>query len=272
VLGLPGETSTRALRSIRAVSVTRERLAALYRYMEAVAPPLPALAAVRSYPRFFRDRRRYGAMVGAAPLRRRDDYPCLVDWTETTPFDPHYTYQDGWAARRLAARMPSEHVDVGSRVSFVVGLSAFVPVTFVDLRPLALTLSGLRTVRGDLLGLPFADRSVDSLSCLHVAEHVGLGRYGDELDPEGTVKAARELQRVLAHEGNLYFSLPVGLARTEFNAHRVHDPRDIPVMFDDLCLVEFAGVNDAGEFRTDLEPADLVGSRWACGFYVFARD
>jgi hypothetical protein len=43
-------------------------------------------------------------------------------------------------------------------------------------------------------------------------------------------------------------------------------------MFDELHLEEFAGVNDAGEFRADLEPADLVGSGWACGFYVFARE
>src|SRR5207253_10606962 len=69
-----------------------------------------------------------------------------------------------------------------------------------------------------LLSLPFADRSVESLSCLHVAEHVGLGRYGDELDPEGTVKAARELQRVVAPAGRLYFALPVGRPRTEFRS------------------------------------------------------
>src|SRR5437763_15538486 len=96
-----GETCTRALRSIRAAPGSREWLAALYRYVEAVAPPFPALAALRGYPRFFRDRRRYRAMAGSARLRRQDDYPCLLDWTETTPFDPHYTYQDGSAARRL---------------------------------------------------------------------------------------------------------------------------------------------------------------------------
>ena len=43
---------------------------------------------------------------------------------------------------------------------------------------------------------PFGDRSVPSLSCLHVVEHVGLGRYGDPLDPQGSIKAMRELQRV----------------------------------------------------------------------------
>jgi SAM-dependent methyltransferase len=250
----------------------RASLGAAYRYVEAVVPPLSALVALRGYPRFLRDRRRYRMLAGRSALRRRDDWPCLLDWTETTPFDPHYTYQDGWAARQIAARRPAEHVDVGSRISFVVGLSAFVRVTFVDLRPLVIELPGLRTIRGDLLRLPFDDRSLTSLSCLHVAEHVGLGRYGDSLDPAGTKKAAAELQRVLAPGARLYFALPVGRPRVQFNAHRIHDPRAVPEMFPELRLEAFAGVDDAGVFRTDLLPDDLAGSAWGCGLYAFARD
>ena len=40
-------------------------------------------------------------------------------------------------------------------------------------------------------------------------EHIGLGRYGDPIDPQGTEKAATELQRVLAPGGDLYLSLPI---------------------------------------------------------------
>jgi hypothetical protein len=112
---------------------------------------------------------------------------------------------------------------------------------------------------------------VESISCLHVAEHIGLGRYGDPLDPHGTEKAARQLERVLAREGRLYFSLPVGRPHTAFNAHRVHDPRAIPELFPQLTLDAFAGVDDDGRFHAELEPADLVGSGWACGFYRFTR-
>jgi hypothetical protein len=120
-----------------------------------------------------------------------------------------------------------------------------------------------------VLDLPFADGSVESLSCLHVAEHVGLGRYGDPLDPDGTRKAALELQRVLASGGRLYFSMPVGEARTEFNAHRVHDPEAVPGLFPYLRLEAFSGVDDEGRWQRELSPGDLGGSRWACGFYVF---
>lgn len=52
--------------------------------------------------------------------------------------------------------------------------------------------------------------SVKSLSCLHVAEHIGIGRDGDPLDPKGTIKAAHQLTGILAPDRNLYLSLPVG--------------------------------------------------------------
>ena len=49
-----------------------------------------------------------------------------------------------------------------------------------------------------VLILPFEDESVESLSCMHVVEHIGLGRYGDILDPDGDSKAISELKRALA--------------------------------------------------------------------------
>jgi hypothetical protein len=76
--------------------------------------------------------------------------------------------------------------------------------------------------RGSILLIPYENNSIKSLSCLYVAEHIGLGRYGDPLDPFGTKKAAKELSRVLALDGNLYFSLPIGKPKLYFNAHRIH--------------------------------------------------
>jgi hypothetical protein len=244
-----------------------------FRYVDAVLPVFHARAALGNYPRYLRDRRRYARLAGGASAPRwRDDWPVLADRTPSTPFDPHYTFQDGWAARQIATRSPDRHVDVGSRISFVIGLSAFVPVTFIDLRPLEISLTGLETRRGSVLELPFADRELTSLSCLHVAEHIGLGRYGDPLDPKGTVKAALELQRVLARRGTLYFSLPVGRERVAFNAHRVHDPRRVPGLFTELRLDGFSGVDDDGRFREDIEPAALADCAWGCGLYRLTRD
>src|SRR3954454_19144361 len=110
-----------------------------------------------------------------------------------------------------------------------------------------------------------------SVSCLHVAEHIGLGRYGDPLDPDGTRKAAAELARVLAPDGQLLFSGPVGRPRTCFNAHRIHAPHDVVAMFDGLELSEFGGIDDAGRFEVPHALDDLADARYACGLFRFTR-
>ena len=57
--------------------------------------------------------------------------------------------------------------------------SAFVPIEHYDYRPPDIRLDNLESGFADLLNLPFSDRSIASLSCMHVVEHVGLGRYGE---------------------------------------------------------------------------------------------
>lgn len=132
-----------------------------------------------------------------------DRYPCLNDRTDATGFDRHYVYHTAWASRVLAESRPKEHIDISSSLYFVAIASAFVPIRFFDYRPADLHLTNLTSEPADLLSLPFKGGSVDSLSCMHVVEHVGLGRYGDPLDPDGDLKAISELKRVLARGGVL---------------------------------------------------------------------
>lgn len=216
-------------------------------------------------------RRSYARLPGAEPLRMRDSQFELGDRLSASPFDRHYLFQDAWAARRIAEAAPPSHVDVGSRVDLVAFLTAICPVAFVDIRPLEVDIEDLKCVAGSVLELPFATQSVASISCLHVVEHVGLGRYGDVLDPTGTTNALRELGRVVAPGGQLLVSTPVGRARTVWNAHRISDPRAVIESLPDLELVEFAGVDDGGQFARFMKPEHLVGQTYGLGMYHFVR-
>ncbi len=238
---------------------------------DAVLDPRRIARALREVPRFLRARRRYAGLPGAEPLDWSESNPQLLDGTPETGIDPHYFHVSAWAARRIVEAGPALHVDVGSQNLFVATLAAAVPVLFVDFRPLRARIPGLLSVGASLLALPFADESLESLSCLHVAEHVGLGRYGDPLDPGGTRKSAAELARVLAPGGQLLFAVPVGRPRVCFNAHRVHAAREVRGWFAELELAEFAGVGDDGDLVNDASLDRFDGAEFACGFFRLRR-
>jgi len=243
----------------------------LRRELAPFGDPVFVLRGLANYPRYLADWRRYMRLPGAEPLRFGNAYPQLHDRTSATAIDAHYFYVNGWAIRRIVAQRAVRHMDIGSQTIFASLLGAVMPVTFVDYRPLRAHLSNLACLGADLLHLPFGNGSVESLSCLHVAEHIGLGRYGDSLNPHGTRQAARELARVLAKGGSLYFALPVGKPRVCFNAHRIHTPDTIRAYFSDLELVELSGVHDDGRFVERVNLAEFDHSEYACGMFWFKK-
>ncbi len=130
-------------------------------------------------------------------LQNIQKFPCLSDKTITTAFDTHYIYHPAWAARIVKNLTPTFHVDISSTLHFCSLLSAFIPTRFYDYRPARLNLSQLSSESADLTHLPFDDNEIETLSCMHTIEHIGLGRYGDQIDPKGDIKAMSELQRVV---------------------------------------------------------------------------
>lgn len=203
----------------------------------------------------------------------RDIYPCIKDKTIQTGFDRHYVYHTSWAARVLAETKPEKHIDISSSLFFAGIVSAFVPVDFYDYRPADITLSDLTSKAADLTNLPFETDSIHSLSCMHVVEHIGLGRYGDPLDPDGDVRAAHELARVLAPGGNLLFVVPIGAhARIEYNAHRVYTYELVQKLFPTLTVREFTLIPEKkGAIIRNADPALLAHEHYACGCFVLTK-
>ena len=161
---------------------------------------MPGLAksggALRNHMQFRKDLKAYRELQAASVDSRVKRFPILRE--EISPYlrdmemcagsiGGDYFYQDIWAARKIHKRLPKEHVDIGSRIDgFITHLLVFMEnVTVMDVRPAESNVPGLKFVEADCTTLKMlGDDSVDSISSLHAAEHFGLGRYGDPVDPE----------------------------------------------------------------------------------------
>jgi predicted SAM-dependent methyltransferase len=203
----------------------------------------------------------------------KDKYPCLNDKGTTTSFDKHYTYHTAWAARKLQEVSPIEHVDIASLTYFSTLVSAFIPVKFYDYRPAELELDNFMCSHADITALPFDSNTVKSLSCMHVVEHIGLGRYGDKIDVDGDLKAIEELKRVVASQGNLFFVVPIGKAKIMFNAHRIYSYDQIISYFQGFDLKEFTLIPDKSNegliVNAAKEESDMQD--YACGCFWFQK-
>jgi SAM-dependent methyltransferase len=256
----------------------RRRLALLpYRLVSAVAgDPRLLIRRIRGVAPFALNAMRYARRSrGRASFRigLSDLYPQLTDrFAPAGQASGHYFHQDLWAARHIWRQDPRHHVDVGSRLDgFVAHLLVFREVWEVDIRPLPSPPAGLRFVGGDMRRMPFRSGSLVSLSSLHAMEHVGLGRYGDPIDPDGWSVSLLEMVRCLAPDGRLYLSVPIGRERLEFDAHRVFDPLRIIEAARPLVLHEFSAVNDAGDLERNVDPAAFRAADYSCGLFLFRK-
>jgi hypothetical protein len=204
-------------------------------------------------------------------IKAKDVYPCLIDKIKSTPFDHHYIYHPAWAARILAQTKPEFHVDFSSILYFGTMLSAFIPVKFYDYRPADIHLQGWEGRFADLCKINIADNSFSSVSCMHTVEHIGLGRYGDQLDPHGDIKAINELKRVTKPGGDILFVTPVGKQRIEFNAHRIYGYDLVLQLFEGCELKEFSLIPDTGGLIKNADPSLVQQQNYGCGCFWFKK-
>ncbi len=217
---------------------------------------------------YFSTRSRYIALKDAH--ERLESRP-ILNQRDSFSFDSHYTYQAAWAMRRIQALQPEMLVDISSDIRFITMISAVTPVVYTEYRANNLRLDNIISLQSDILHLPFEDQSLPAVSCLHVVEHIGLGRYGDKINPKGWHEAIQELGRVIKPGGSLFISVPVGQAVTFFNAHRVYDPVKFPQNFSAFDLREFSGVTTLGKYLEATSPAQLSDEDFGCGLYWFVR-
>lgn len=171
---------------------------------------------------FYKDFEKYNKMSNVNQQARKENlFPCLFDKSNLTEIEPIYFFQDTWAFEQITKNNPIYHVDVGSHHTFVGFLSKIIDTTMIDIRPLSVNMPSIKFIKGSILELPFDDNSIESLSSICVIEHIGLGRYGDNIDPLGSEKAFSEISRILKIGANFYMSVPIEeINKVYFNAHR----------------------------------------------------
>jgi SAM-dependent methyltransferase len=230
---------------------------------------------VRDWMRFREQNKKAGS-----PWRIEMNVPCL-----TSRFEPggtasgHYFHQDLLVARRIFARNPVRHVDIGSRVDgFVAHVATFRQIEVFDLRPVPAPVPNIIFRQCDLMKLPVEfEQSCDSLSCLHVMEHFGLGRYGDPIDLYGYEAGFESLRRLLKPNGILYLSVPMGRERIEFNGHRIFSLVSLLELFGPAFELEsFSYVDDSGALHENIPvpPEMLIDSRgldYGCGIFELRK-
>jgi hypothetical protein len=232
---------------------------------------------ISAYFRFVNEYRRFRAAAaadGRFPVLWKNRSAFLKEKTSQSGFDRHYVYHTAWAARMVRQANPSFHVDISSSLYFCSIVSAFVPVRFYEFRTPDLKLSNLSTESADLLALPFESGSVASLSCMHVVEHAGLGRYGDPLDPAADLAAIAELKRVLAPRGMLLFVVPLGRPVVRFNSHRTYSYGQILGYFIGLTLAQYAFIPESfsdGPMVEDPPQETRDRGREGCGCFMFTK-
>lgn len=197
--------------------------------------------------RYVRDRRAFRSMEGASRVRWGKELPMFEEMHEAAGSAGAYFFQDQIAARWVYEGKPVRHVDIGSRIDGFIGhLTVFREVEVMDLRPMPVAIPRVHFHQFDLMREIPAEwvEATDSLSCLHTIEHFGLGRYGDQLDPDGHLKGLIQLKRMVASGGRLILSTPVGHERVEFNAHRVFSPATMLSWFSEGWIIEKSAVID----------------------------
>ena len=226
----------------------------------------------RFFIRFLKDRSRFKKLGG----KISHIMPEFGDFSEAAgKAKGHYFHQDLFVSSLIRKESPKRHIDIGSRIDgFVAHVASFREIEVLDIRKLEQSVH--KNIVFQQQDITKEDEKLvsctDSLSCLHALEHFGLGRYGDNVDPQGHIKGYKNLVKMLKDEGLLYISFPIAAVSVVcFNTHRIFEPSEVLTWSDEMSLKLFAFVDDCGDLHTSADVGKLPKLDYGCGIYVLKK-
>lgn len=159
--------------------------------------------------------------------------------------DFSYPGHDGAVWRALERLVPERELSDGADIGCETGAFPAMQIaagigscTVFEVRRTQVNHARVRVRMQDLASAENVQPEFDLITCLSTIEHVGLGRYGDPLDPWGDLKLAENVRRLLRPGGVLLLSFPQGRGCVVFNKHRIYTGYRRSALFGDLRLVE----------------------------------
>ncbi len=158
----------------------------------------------------------------------------------------HYPETDQWLYQALD-RYPIKNKNIliiGSEEPCYEGIAIGygASVTMVEYQKVTSSHPSLQTLTVE----EFNEHPViyDGAISISSVEHSGLGRYGDDLDPDGDLKAMSVLRDRLTKDSLCFLSVPIGKDQILWNAHRVYGRKRLPLLIDGFELIDSFGLID----------------------------
>lgn len=131
--------------------------------------------------------------------------------------------------------------------------------TTIDYNPIISRVNGLETVSVEEFRL--SPQKFDAAFSISSFEHDGLGKYGDPLDPDGDLKAMRNMKSMLLPGGLMYFAVPIGYDRLRFNDCRIYGDTRLPALLEGWEVVATFGMKDDATTATrETQPVMVLRS------------
>lgn len=139
----------------------------------------------------------------------------------------------------------SKLLDIGSAGSFFPLMVAAMgyDVTACDLRPYeilnSLTFKNFRFIQYDLCKSPLLEERFETITCISVLEHIGLGgRYGVGKEENADLKMMEQIKKLLKPFGHAIVTVPYGIAETIAPYHRIYDYARIKMLESGFKVIE----------------------------------